>query len=168
MASFGEVRIDGQSDLRLWSFRRHQRQVYGSYWPDIDLELELQEEIEESRIRNFLRGVAPHRPLSVKQIKFASPGFSDLVGLAGVVREIRMFVMDVADRFIAAPDRALAREDKHQTIMTKKLANAERLLKLSNKVGLDPDMQRDLIRRALETDRYIEDKIIDGEITSFE
>lgn len=52
--------------------------------------------------------------------------------------------------------------------MTKKLANAERLLKLSNKVDLDPALQRDLIRRTLEIDRYIEDKIIDREITSFE
>jgi hypothetical protein len=84
------------------------------------------------------------------------------------MREVRLFVMDIANRFIAAPDRALAREDKHQSIMTKKLQNAERLLKLSNKVDLDPALKRDLIRRTLETDRYIEDKIIDREITSFE
>jgi hypothetical protein len=168
LASFGQVRIDGQSDLRLWPMRRPRSRYYDWYWTEFGSEQELEDEFESARVRVFLRRFAPRRPLIVKEIKFASPGHTDLGGLAGIMREIRLFVMDIADRFIAAPDRALAREDKHQSIMTKKLANAERLLKLSNKVDLDPALQRDLIRRTLETDRYIEDKIIDREITSFE
>ncbi len=167
LASFGQVRIDGQSDLRLWRIRLPRSRDRDWYWSEFGSEEELEEEFESARVRVFLRHIAPRRPLIVKEIRFASPGHTDLSGLAGIMREVRLFVMDIADRFIAAPDRALAREDRHQSIMTKKLANAERLLKLSDKVDLDPALQRDLIRRTLETDRYIEDKIIDREITSF-
>jgi hypothetical protein len=167
LASFAQIRVDGQSDLRLWPFRRRRQRDYW-HFSEFDNELDLQEDYEGARVRAFVRSVSPRRPLIVKEIKFASPGHTDLGGLAGIMREVRLFVMDIADRFIAAPDRALAREDKHQSIMTKKLANAERLLKLSNKADLDPALQRDLIRRTLEIDRYIEDKIIDREITSFE
>jgi len=79
-------------------------------------------------------------------------GFTDLAGIGKIVSEIRRFAFGVADRFLAAPDRALAREEKHQTIITKKLANAERLMKLSEKMELDPHTRNLMIRRALEID----------------
>ncbi len=168
LASFGRLEIGGQSDLRFFHLRRRPVQAYDWYWHDFDNEVALREEFESARLRNLIRNTTPRRLLIVKEIKFSSPGHTDLVGLAGIIKEIRLFVMDIVDRFIAAPDRALAREEKHQSVLTRKLDNAERLLKLSNKIDLDTKLQRDLIRRTLETDRYIEDRLIDREIKSFE
>jgi hypothetical protein len=168
MAHFGQVRVDGQSSVSLWRIVRGARPIYSPYWSDPELELTIQTEVEETRLRHFLREVSAHQPLRVKEIEFASPGFTDLAGVGRVVREIRLFAMDIADRFIARPDRALAREEKHQSIVAKKIANAERILKLSDKIDLDPVTRRELIRRALEIDRYVETQIIDGKITSFD
>jgi hypothetical protein len=103
--------------------------------------------------------------LSVKAIKFGSKGFTDFLGVAGVIKETSKFILGVVDRILAKDDRALAREERLQVVLQKKLANAERLLKLSNKAHLDREARRALLRRVLEADNYIETKILDRQIT---
>jgi Glycosyltransferase (GlcNAc) len=167
MANFGAVKVDGQSSLR--GFIHYERSQPPRYWRDMQFEWEVQDGVADERLRYFLRAASgEHWPLRLKRMEFASPGFTDFAGIGKVVKEVRLFVTDIVDRFIAVPDRALAREEKRQSIVAKKIANAEKLMKLYDKTGLDPETRNDLIRRAIEVDRYIEDKIIEGRITSIE
>lgn len=166
MAIFGNVKVDGQSSL---GFFYYERLRAPKYWQDLEFEGEVQAEVADERLRYFLREATGGRwPLQLKRMEFASPGFTDFAGIGKVVKEVRLFVTDIVDRFITTPDRALAREEKRQSIVAKKIANAEKLMKLADKAGLDPKTRIELIRRAIEVDRYIEDKVIEGRITSIQ
>ena len=81
--------------------------------------------------------------------------------------EVRKFVFGIADRFMAKKDREIARESKRQSILKDKLANAEKLLKLADKTGMDRDTQNQLLRRALESGYFLESKILEGKVVGF-
>lgn len=87
------------------------------------------------------------RPLAVERIKYASLGVTDLSGLGKVVREIRIFVRDILERRDTKEDRELSRESKRQDILAKKIANAERLVKLSKSAEMGPKARNRMIEQ---------------------
>lgn len=50
--------------------------------------------------------------LRVTRVEFASPGFTDIAGLAAIVREIREFVQFCIEHCASSDDRKLARDQK--------------------------------------------------------
>lgn len=65
--------------------------------------------------------------LEVEQITFASPGFTDLVGIAAAVRELREFIQFLITHLSTGEDRKLAREQTKLEIAEKKLELLKRL-----------------------------------------
>jgi hypothetical protein len=110
-------------------------------------------------LKNIFSDRNSFTPLTVSQVKFASPGFTDLGGVGKVLKEIRLFVKDILDRRDSQEDRHLAREEKKQLIMQKKIANAERLIKLSDKMGMDRATVNALAMQAIDVDDFIERQI---------
>jgi hypothetical protein len=109
----------------------------------------------------------PPPALRVAQIEYASPGFTDIAGLGRIIAEIRKFVLGITDRIIAIDDRALSREERNQKILALKISNAEKLLKLSDKISIEPEARTALVRRVLQSDSIIEGRLLEGKITSF-
>ncbi|WBL82267.1 hypothetical protein I3J27_18210 [Bradyrhizobium xenonodulans] len=102
----------------------------------------------------------------VRQISFASPGFTDLTGLGKVVKEIRLFIRDIFERQDSKEDKRLAREEKRQVILGKKIANAERLIKLAKNMGISKKDRKALIERAIRADDYFEKQIEQEKLTA--
>ena len=96
------------------------------------------------------------------------PGFADLAGLGKVMEQLRIFLTDITDRYLHKKDREIARESAAQDLLAKKIANAEAILKLSDKVGLDGESRRALISEVLGADYFIEGKVLLGQIASIE
>ncbi|MCP3369651.1 hypothetical protein [Bradyrhizobium cajani] len=168
LSHFGLLKVDGQSSMGIFRSRFARRFRHDAFWMDAEFEGHIEEQVEAETIRDFVRETANPIPLHVARIQFASPGFTDLAGIGKVIGEIRRFVMAIVERYDAKEDRALARAEKEQTVISKKIANAERLLNLSNKMGLDHQTRNMMVRQALDIDRYIEEKVIDRQITSFD
>lgn len=168
LAHFGQISVDGQTSLGVFRSRYASWFRYEPFWSDAEFEMFLEGKAEEETVRDFIREVATPEPLRVRQVQFASPGHTDLGGIGKVIEQIRLFVMAIVERYDAKPDRALAREEKHQTIIAKKMANAEKLLGLAKKMGLDHQTRNMMVRQALELDRYVENQTLDGRITSIE
>jgi hypothetical protein len=165
-AHFGETKIDGQTALPLRYFRGTQPRLSPIWTLDYELEAETESNITEALVKGYIRDFIGYpSDLQVKEVLFASPGFVDLLGAGKIVGHLSKFILGVTDRWLATDDRKLARDHKRQTILRQKIANAESLLKLSNKAGLDADTRRQLIRRVLEVDYYLETKILDGQVT---
>jgi hypothetical protein len=162
LAKFGFVKIDGQS---VHGFRPYLVRRPGRYWPDTEFEEEVDEIADRVALDEFLREFVSPDALHVSQIEFASPGFTDLAGAGRAIAELRKFLFGIADRFIASKDRELERESRRQSILKEKIANAERLLKLADKSGMDVDTKNRLVKRALEADYFIESMILQGKVT---
>lgn len=165
-AQFGELTVDGQSAISL-RLSRSRRIRENSFWPfDYEAEVEAETAVAELLLKGVIRDYTGLvNELQVKRVSFASPGFVDLLGAGKVIGHISKFILGVTDRWIAREDRELARDHKRQTILKQKITNAENLLKLSKKAGLDPDTRRQMVRRVLESDSYFETKMLDGKIT---
>jgi len=166
VASFGQVRIDGQTPVFLDPLRRYRirRDLYDPYFP---LGNELEEEAYASRraVEILIDQYAPPiHPILVEKIRFGSPGFVDLAGVGRVVREVRIFLLGVMDRFIHKEDREIARASAVQDVIAKKIKNADNLLKLSEKAGLDSVTRQTLLREVLTVDLYVEGKILSQQI----
>jgi hypothetical protein len=167
IAAFGEVRIDGQTSIFFDPLRRlgRRREFYDAYYP---IEFELEDEAYDSRrrVEHLIEGyfAGPMDQMKVDQIHYGSPGFVDLVGLGRVVREVRIFLLAVMDRFIHREDREIARASATQDVIAQKIKNAENLLKLSEKAGLDPSTRQALVREVLTVDLYVEGKILSQQI----
>ena len=131
-----------------------------------ELEIETEDYFREIALRKFMNDLTSIPDLQVRAMQFASPGFVDLLGAGRIVGHISKFILGITDRYLARGDRELAREQTKQKILKDKIANAEALLKLGSKIHMDPEAQRQLIRRALEIDEYIEGKLIDQKITA--
>ena len=106
----------------------------------------------------------PISPIVVVKIQFGSPGFVDLAGVGRVVGEVRKFLLGIIDRFIGKEDREIARASATQDVIAKKIKNADSLLKLADKAGLDAESQQALLREVLTADRYIEGKLLSQQI----
>lgn len=169
-ALFADVKFDGQSPL-YFPFRRLRRRT-AYFDPYLDVEDELKEEANLRRlaVQSVLRDYVPPIPndLQVRKINYGSPGFADLAGVGKVMEQLRIFVTDITDRFLHKDDRAIARESAAQDLLAKKLKNAESLLKLGEKLGLDPEGKRILVSEILGADYFLEGKVISGQITSVE
>lgn len=168
MAQFSLLKVDGQTALP-FRWRRSRRSRYDDFWYDPAFDEEVHDVVERVELRGYMQDlIGEVRPLQVKEVSFASPGFGDFAGLGKIVSEIRKFALGVTDRYLATKDRELAREAKRQSILKEKLANAERFLKLADKAGIDIETRNQMLRRALATDYYLESKILEGKITSIE
>jgi hypothetical protein len=130
-----------------------------------ELEVRAEDYFRELALRKYLNDLTYLPELRVNAVHYASPGWVDLLGAGRIVGHVSKFILGITDRYLAREDRALAREQTKQKIMKDKIANAKELLKLGAKIHMDPEAQRQLIRRALEIDEYIENKIIDQQIT---
>lgn len=166
MAQFGEA-VETRGGDVVWhrSFSPRYLQYSGA---DSYLELEAKEELEEISLRHFVREVAGKPvPLQITQLQYASPGFTDLTGVGRVMKEVREFVLGIVDRYIAKPDRDLAREERRQKILALKIANAEKIIKLANYPHANPRTRNALVKRLLISDEVIEAHLLEGKITSF-
>jgi hypothetical protein len=102
--------------------------------------------------------------LELHRLQFASPGFVDVAGLGKVVEQIRIFATDIYDRYANREDRKIARKIAEQELLAKKIANAEALLKLGKRVGLDKHGYRTLVGEVLNVDNFISDQTESGKI----
>jgi hypothetical protein len=107
-------------------------------------------------------------PFKVEKISFASPGFADLAGIGTVVKEIRLFIIEIIDRVSAREDREIARDSAKQDVIEKRIKNARDLVELANKVGINEPTKQILVSAILEVDQFIEAKVVRGQITSVE
>jgi hypothetical protein len=167
IAQFGQTQVDGIIPLNLERADFVLRQERRRWFYDPELEAELDDEFGRVLLRNsihrFLDGDV--NELQVVRLSFASPGFMDIFGGGKAFAEVRKLILGVADRIIGIEDRKLAREEKRQDILAKKIKNMENLGRLSDKVGLDAEARRQIIQRGLEAQNLIESKILDGKIT---
>jgi hypothetical protein len=167
VAQFSQIDLDGQRSRPLFWLRRG-RVALDYLYRDPEYGLIAESQLIRRALSDEIIGLTGEEPevLAVKQIRYASPGLSDLAGIGKAMAELRKFVFGITDRFIAKEDRRLDRDEKRQDILAKKIKNAENLLKLSKKAGLDSDGARRLMREVLEADYFLESKVIDGQITS--
>ena len=71
----------------------------------------------------------------------------------------------IIDRFIHHEDRKIARASASQDVLANKIKNAEALLKLSEKAGMNPDAQQLLVTEVLKSDYFLEGKLLSRQIT---
>lgn len=102
--------------------------------------------------------------LKVRRVHFESPGFVDLLGAGKAIGHLRKFIEGVIDRIIEREDRELAREEKRQDILEKKIKNAEAILNLSERFPVDDDTRGAIMRELLRVDASVERKVIAGKI----
>jgi hypothetical protein len=169
VALFSKVRIDGQSTI-YFPFRRRRRIAYYDVFFDPEDELRQDVYLRRLEVHNFVRDFAPETPndLRLSRLEFASPGFADLAGVGKIVEQLRIFLMDVTDRYLHKGDREIARESAAQDLLAKKIANAEAILNLGEKIGLTPESKQILLAEVLDADYFIEGKVLSGQITSVE
>jgi hypothetical protein len=136
-----------------------------AWTPSYELELKTEDYFREIALRKYMNDLTYLPELRVGAIHYASPGWVDLLGAGRIVGHVSKFILGITDRYLAREDRALAREQTKQKILKDKISNAKELLKLGTKIHMDPEAQRQLVRRALEIDEYIENKLIDQQIT---
>ncbi|MCP1850276.1 MULTISPECIES: hypothetical protein [unclassified Bradyrhizobium] len=107
-------------------------------------------------------------PFQVRQVSFASPGFADIAGLGSIVKEVRLFISGIIDKWVASEDRKIARDSARQDVLEKRLKNAVVAVELADKAGLSKEAQRIIVEAIFETSRMIEAKVARGKITSIE
>lgn len=148
-------------------FAFHSRTLrFSPAWTEaFELEVKAEDYFREIALRKYLNDLTHLPELRVSAVHYASPGWVDLLGAGRIVGHVSKFILGITDRYLARKDRALAREQTKQKILKDKIANAKELLKLGTKIHMDPEAQRQLVRRALEIDEYIEGKLIDQQIT---
>ncbi|MEM9320588.1 MAG: hypothetical protein AAGA70_16510 [Pseudomonadota bacterium] len=73
--------------------------------------------------------------LDVRRIEFASPGFTDLAGLAAAMREIRELLQFVISHAASRKDRKLKREREQLEILRLKLELFEKLHSIEEEFG---------------------------------
>lgn len=102
--------------------------------------------------------------LKIKRLKFASPGFVDIAGAGKIVEQIRIFLTDIYDRYASRADRKITRETAEQELLSKKIANAEAILKLGRHAGLDQETSRLLVAEVLHVDEFFSQKTTHGKV----
>jgi hypothetical protein len=173
IARFSEVQISGQTSqpFGFWSFRNRAQNPPDAFFPDalmpVELALEAEGLLRRRQVEHLIDVMlTTSDKLEVRRIEYASPGFIDLVGAGRVAREVRVFLLGIIDRFIHSKDRKIAREAATQDIIAKKIKNAENLVKLGDKVGLDPETRQILVREVMSLDYYIEGRLLSHRITA--
>lgn len=169
VAIFSSMRIDGQSLSPFGLWRLYRERSY-RIDPFLSVQADLEFEVQRQRleVRQELEQYLPTPPdaLRVASIEFASPGHIDFLGIGKAVAEVGNFITGIVDRIIQREDREIARDSAREDVKTKKLDNAEKLLRLSEKVGLNHEAQQALLRDVLSVDYFLEGKVLDGKITA--
>lgn len=170
IAQFGHSQSEHAFSFNLQRANLLLRQERRRWVYDPLLEAELDDEFSRVIVRNAIFQTLNEEveQLQVDRISFASPGSMDVTGIGKAFEQVSKFILGVADRFIAREDRELAREEKRQDILAKKIKNIEKLANLADKIGLDAEARRKIIENGLETQKLIETKIIEGKITNVE
>jgi hypothetical protein len=106
--------------------------------------------------------------LMVHRLQFASPGFADLAGFGKIVEQIRIFLTDIYDRIEGKEDKKIARQMAEQDLLAKKIANAEAMLKLGKRAGLDKDRSALLVAEVMKVENFIAAKVEAKQITGVE
>jgi hypothetical protein len=83
--------------------------------------------------------------LQVDRITFASPGFTDLAGVAAAIKEVREFLQFIIVHWSGREDRRLEREDRQ-------IALAEKRLDLLRSVS---ELERDIPGRSVDFSRLL-------------
>ncbi|MEL7214247.1 MAG: hypothetical protein AAGK92_16405 [Pseudomonadota bacterium] len=110
--------------------------------------------------------------LTINKVQFASPGSTDLAGVAAALREMREFIQFVITKWMERPDRKLERDKKEVEIALLKVNLLKELQSVSN------DSQASIPSGALEM-MHLKDKrlpnidglieaIVEDRITSVE
>ena len=60
-------------------------------------------------------------PLIVRRVSFSSPGFTDFVGVAGIAKEVRLFLQFVIKTVVERNDRGLDRENRRLELDERRL-----------------------------------------------
>jgi hypothetical protein len=122
-----------------------------------------------SRVRSAAKRIEiGPRDVTVAKINYASPGVCDLVGIARAVREMRILITDMVDRYLHRENRALKRSALHQDVMAKRIRNAGAAYKLAKKIGMDHHATEVLLQQILRSDDVIGKRISEGKITHIE
>lgn len=82
------------------------------------------------------RFAALGKPLRVRRIEFGSKGFTDLLGAAALIGELRTFVEFLIVHFREMPDRKLERQERQIAIADAKLELMKKMLHLRKETRL--------------------------------
>ena len=169
VAAFSSVKLGGQTTVDFFPGRRR-RSSYYDFFGNVQDELRDNLYLRRADVQDFVRRHAIKNLtfLEVRRVQFASPGFADIAGIGKIIEQVRIFLTDIIDRFLLSKDRVIARDLAAQEVLAKKLKNAEELAKLMDKVAIDPEMRQMLMAEVLGVDRFIEGKVLDGQITGIE
>jgi len=75
--------------------------------------------LDRRKIRRIALRSGDAGPLAVQRISYASPGFADIGGIGKAVREVRLLVFGVIDRFLDHKKRKL--ENEHRELANQRL-----------------------------------------------
>jgi hypothetical protein len=92
----------------------------------------------------------PHT-VEVRRIRFESPGLVDFGGFGKVAGHIKDLIVKVIDVAIYAGDRDITRQLAMQKVVSARIKNAEKILDLADKVGLDQDTKARLLMDLIRT-----------------
>jgi hypothetical protein len=170
VAAFSEAKLDGQTPMDFFTRRRQRRAAYHDVFGDVRHELRDNLYLRRADVHEFVKRYSNNRlsELQVHRLEFASPGLADLAGFGKIVEQVRIFLTDIIDRFLHTEDREIARGLAAQEVLARKLKNAEQLARLTDKVAIDPEMRQMLMAELLGVDKFIEGKVLNGQITGIE
>jgi|HubBroStandDraft_3_1064219.scaffolds.fasta_scaffold64694_3 hypothetical protein len=106
--------------------------------------------------------------LTILRIEYASPGACDLTGAGRAIRELRLFVMGIVDRYLEREDREIAREAARQRVIKMKLNNIELARQLAKKANLGHESFDLLVHQIMRAETVIERKAEADKITGVE
>jgi hypothetical protein len=107
---------------------------YSSMWHYPIVEISLN---DLSKLATFLK---PEESLRLRRIEFASPGFTDVAGLAKSVKYVGEFLIKIIELNMTRKDRELERQKKAIQIQKEKLRLCRDLIKLgqeANSIGFN-------------------------------
>jgi hypothetical protein len=81
-------------------------------------------------------------PIRVRTIQYGSPGFTDLVGLGALTKELREFLQFLILHFREREDRKLTREERRIQITRARLDLMEKLMEIRKSGSRDGLLER--------------------------
>jgi len=91
--------------------------------------------LDEAQLSRLFRFLEPEERLEVRRISYASPGFSDLVGIGTVVGHIKEFILKLGERRDSRRHRELDEERAALENDRIRLENARNLVALGRDLG---------------------------------
>jgi hypothetical protein len=125
-------------------------------------------QIFRTQLEMTFEGTRDEYKLAVDRIRFESPGFVDIAGFGKIVEQIRIFLTDIYDRVTSRADRKIAREIAEQELLSKKIANAEAMIRLGNHAGLSKQGSQLLVEEVMKVEGFFAHKIIEGKVVGID